>query len=126
MNFSRLIGFLAVAFGYFENLLRLQDLGRIGRELSRIKDFNRLLNAVGHQEDLYEIFVDASEVLLGQISGEIEKGNHDPSFLEESFNVEFNSNAIITHFRVSSLWISGSDCSVLVAEVCADSFSTTS
>lgn len=99
--FWRLTGILAVAFGYFENLFLLQDPVRIARELSRIKGFNRLLDAVGQQEDLYEIFVEASEILLDRISEEIEKGNNDASFLEESFNVEYNSNAIITHFRVS-------------------------
>lgn len=90
-----------MAFGYFENLLNLRDTGKVAKELERIKSFNQLLDAVGQDETLYEIFVDATEDLLNQVSNAIENGNQDESFLLEAFNSEYNSNAIITHFRVS-------------------------
>jgi ubiquitin thioesterase protein OTUB1 len=74
---------------------------KVTQELVRIKLFNKLLDTVGQQEHLYEIFVDATEELLAQISTAIESGSRDDSFLLEAFNHEYNSNAIITHFRVS-------------------------
>jgi hypothetical protein len=92
---------LAVAFGYFENLFLLRDTVRVAQELARIKGFNKLLDQVGHQEDLYEIFVDATEDLLVQVSQAIAAGSYDESFLVNAFNDEYNSNAMITHFRVS-------------------------
>lgn len=63
---------------------------------------NTLLDQVGQQEHLYEIFVDATEEVFNQISEAIESGVRDDSFLVEAFNNEYNSNAIITHFRVSN------------------------
>lgn len=93
---------LAVAFGYFENLFTLRDAVRVQQELVRIKSLNRLLDQVGQQEHLYEIFVEATEGLLVQLSEAIQKGVQEDSFLLDAFNSEYNSNAIITHFRVSS------------------------
>ena len=92
---------LAVAFGYFENLFMLRDTAKVAKELERIKSFNRLLDAVGQQEHLYDIFVDATEDLLLQVSNAIENGTQDETFLLEAFNSEYGSSAIITHFRVS-------------------------
>jgi hypothetical protein len=74
---------------------------RVAQELARVKGFNKLLDQVGHQEDLYEIFVDATEDLLVQVSQAIAAGSYDESFLVNAFNDEYNSNAMITHFRVS-------------------------
>lgn len=91
----------AVAFGYFENLFNLRDPMQVHRELVRIKSLSTLLDQVGQDENLYEIFVDATEEVFGSISGAIERGERDDSFLIELFNDEYNSNAIITHFRVS-------------------------
>lgn len=62
---------------------------------------NVLLNQVGQQEHLYEIFVDATEEIFNQISEAIQNGVRDDSFLVDAFNNEYNSSAIITHFRVS-------------------------
>ncbi|KAK2780966.1 hypothetical protein FQN52_001963 [Onygenales sp. PD_12] len=99
-------GWRAVAFGYFETLFNLRDTTKVAQELMRIKSFNKLLDSVGQQEHLYEIFVDATEELLLRISQEIEKGNYDDSFLVQAFNEEYNSSAIITHFRLmTSAWM---------------------
>ncbi|KAL2868441.1 OTU family ubiquitin thioesterase [Aspergillus lucknowensis] len=99
-------GWRAVAFGYFENLFNLRDPLQAHRELVRIKSLNHLLDQVGQQEHLYEIFVDATEEVFGQITGAIERGERDDSFLAELFNDEYNSNAIITHFRLlTSAWM---------------------
>jgi ubiquitin thioesterase protein OTUB1 len=62
---------------------------------------------VGQSEHLYEIFVDATEALLTNLISEIHKGiqsnSFDDSFLLEAFNNEYESSAIITHFRVSRI-----------------------
>ncbi|KAL2009123.1 hypothetical protein VTN00DRAFT_7317 [Thermoascus crustaceus] len=99
-------GWRAVAFGYFENLFTLRDAVKIQRELSRIKSLNRMLDQVGQQEHLYEIFVEATEELLVQLSEVVQKGVQDDSFLLKAFNSEYNANAIITHFRLlTSAWM---------------------
>jgi ubiquitin thioesterase protein OTUB1 len=95
-------GWRAVAFGYFESLFNLHNLIHAQSELVRIKGLNSLLDQVGHQEHLYEIFVDATESVFEQVCEAIQAGVRDDSFLKDLFNEEFNSSAVITHFRVSS------------------------
>lgn len=62
---------------------------------------NTLLEQVGQQQHLYEIFVESTEEIFTQISEAIRNGVQDESFLVDAFNDEYNSSAIITHFRVS-------------------------
>jgi ubiquitin thioesterase protein OTUB1 len=91
---------IAVAFGYFENLLNLRDAAKAQQELARIKSMNRLLDQVGHQEYLYETFVDATEEAFNQVIDSINKGVPDEGFLVNIFNDFNESMSIITHFRV--------------------------
>ncbi|PYH44914.1 OTU family ubiquitin thioesterase [Aspergillus saccharolyticus JOP 1030-1] len=99
-------GWRAVAFGYFENLLKLQNLVLAHEELARIKSLNALLDQTGQQEHLYEIFVDATEGVFHQIIEAIQHGIIDDTFLVEAFNEEYNASAIITHFRLlTSAWM---------------------
>jgi hypothetical protein len=65
---------------------------------------NALLDQVGHQEYLYETFVDATEETFGQVIDAIQKGVPDESFLVEIFNDFSQSMSIITHFRVRCLF----------------------
>jgi ubiquitin thioesterase protein OTUB1 len=99
-------GWRAVAFGYFESLFTLRDPARVQQETTRIKSLSRLLDQVGQQEHLYEIFVEATEEVMMQILNSIQKRASDETFLVEAFNNEYNSNAIITHFRLlTSAWM---------------------
>ncbi|OAL74848.1 hypothetical protein A7D00_0445 [Trichophyton violaceum] len=99
-------GWRAVAFGYFESLFALRDQAKIAQELARIKSFNAMFDAVGQQEHLYEIFVDATEELLKSVAEQIANNNQDENFIVDAFNNEWNSNAIITHFRLmTSAWM---------------------
>ncbi|EEA19537.1 ubiquitin thiolesterase (OtuB1), putative [Talaromyces marneffei ATCC 18224] len=93
-------GWRAVAFGYFENLFFLRDTIKVQSELSRIKSMNALLDQVGHQEYLYETFVDATEETFGHVIDAIQKGVPDESFLVDIFNDFSQSMSIITHFRL--------------------------
>lgn len=92
---------VAVAFGYFETLFNLRDTLQVHNELLRIKQLSHLLDQVGQQEHLYEIFVEATEQVFTQVSEAIQNGVQDESFLVEAFNIDYNSSAVITHFRVS-------------------------
>lgn len=94
----------AVAFGYFETLFALRDPLRLQRELARIKSLNSLLDQVGQQEHLYEIFVDATEDIFHQTSAAIQNGAQDETFLVDAFNEEYSSSAVITHFRVRAIF----------------------
>lgn len=99
-------GWRAVAFGYFENLFALRDIVRVQSELGRLKSMNTLLEQVGQQQHLYEIFVESTEEIFTQISEAIRNGVQDESFLVDAFNDEYNSSAIITHFRLlTSAWM---------------------
>lgn len=78
----------------------------IQREANRIKSLCTLLDRVGQQEHLYEIFVDATDQIFSDLLEAVNQGIRDESFLVESFNNEYNSSAIITHFRVSlCIWL---------------------
>ncbi|KAJ5288842.1 Ovarian tumor otubain [Penicillium angulare] len=99
-------GWRAVAFGYFETLFNLRDPIGVQRELDRIKSLNTLLDQVGQQEELYEIFVDATEDIFAQTLSAIHNGEQDETFLINAFNEEYNSSAVITHFRLmTSAWM---------------------
>jgi len=89
----------AIAFCYFETLLRLGDRNRILAEETRLKSLNNLLNSLGFQEHLYEDFVEATLDLLRQISASIPVQD-DGAALLAAFNDPEISNGIITHFRV--------------------------
>lgn len=65
---------------------------------------NRYLDQVGHQEYLYETFVDSTEEAFNQVIDSINKGVPDEGFLVNIFNDFNESMSIITHFRVC-LWI---------------------
>ncbi|KAJ5623116.1 hypothetical protein N7490_011721 [Penicillium lividum] len=99
-------GWRAVAFGYFETLFNLRDSMRVQRELERIKSLSALLDQVGLQRDLYDIFVDATVEVFAQTLTAIQNGDQDETFLVNAFNDEYESSALITHFRLlTSAWM---------------------
>lgn len=89
-----------MAFGYFETLFARRDSVHVQHELSRIKSLNSLLDQVGQEEHLYEMFVDATEEAFQKTIAAIQNGDQDETFLVNAFNDEFRSSAIVTHFRV--------------------------
>ncbi|KAJ5124209.1 Ovarian tumor otubain [Penicillium bovifimosum] len=99
-------GWRAVAFGYFETLFALRDTIRIEAEIQRMKSLTALLEQVGLSDSIYEIFVDTTEDVLNQTHAAILGGAQDESFLVETFNEGYTSEAIITHFRLlTSAWL---------------------
>lgn len=91
---------IAIAFGYYETLLRLGDKDRILLEETRLRSLNNLLNNVGYPGHVYEDFVDESLLLLRDVADQVPATDQGASLLEK-FNDENVSNAIITHFKVS-------------------------
>lgn len=90
----------ALAYGYFEALLRAGDAMRIQSEIVRLKSLNNLLNAVGNDPMLYEDFVQETLDLLERTSVDLPCVD-DGAMLLASFNDAGITAAIITHFRVS-------------------------
>lgn len=94
--------FPALAYGYFEVLLRTTNRERIDRESARLKSYNTLLDSVGYDQDLYIDFVQETLDLLEQTAASLGRQDGEQKLLA-SFNDDGISNSIITHFRVSAM-----------------------
>ncbi|KAI9784256.1 MAG: hypothetical protein M1816_000928 [Peltula sp. TS41687] len=98
-------GWRALAFGYFETLIRNGGRSRILEEQTRLKSLNNLLNRVGFDKDLYEDFVDETFHLLRELASLLPSPDA-ASILLQRFNSDEVSSAIITHFRLlTSAWM---------------------
>ncbi|KAK6353403.1 hypothetical protein TWF696_005369 [Orbilia brochopaga] len=94
-------GWRALAFGYFELLLRTGDVEFIKYEQARIKSMNSLMDDVGMSEYLYEDFVDETMQLLSSIQeSPVIDNPYDDKHLLATFNAEDKSNGIVTHLRL--------------------------
>ncbi|KAL7268562.1 hypothetical protein RUND412_008812 [Rhizina undulata] len=100
-------GWRAVAFGYFELLLRTGDLNLIGMEHARIASLNNLMDAAGFRSYLYEDFIQATYNLFIKLqSTEVINAPYDDTELLAAFTQSGVSDAIITHFKfLTSAWM---------------------
>lgn len=103
--------FEAVAFGFFELLLKTGDTNHIGMQYARIASLNGLMILAGLQPFIYEDFAEVTFELLGAINSPPAIDTPwDVSIIAERFNNPEISNAIITHFKVgisiSRNWLS--------------------
>lgn len=88
----------ALAFGYFETLLRLGDASKILAEASRIRAFEALMQAVGHP-DVYEDFIEPTAELLQEQAATLP--NHDGgASLLAIFNDDSPSSQLTYSFKV--------------------------
>ncbi|KAI5812885.1 peptidase C65 Otubain-domain-containing protein [Pyronema omphalodes] len=95
-------GWTAIAFGYFEQLLKLGDVNRIGMEHARVASLNGLLSMAGIASYIYEDFTDVTFELFKIMAA----GKVDLTALVNYFNDESFSNAIVMHFRlITSAWM---------------------
>ncbi|KAI9769368.1 MAG: hypothetical protein M1840_004070 [Geoglossum simile] len=95
----------AIAFSYFETLLRIGDKTHILGEQTRLKSLNNLLNQAGFAEHLYEDFVQETLNLLSELAYSLPSPGDDAGLLK-AFNDAGTSSAIITHFRLlTSAWM---------------------
>jgi ubiquitin thioesterase protein OTUB1 len=86
---------IAVAFSYFETLLRIGDAHKFLEEETRLKSLCNILNDAGFQEHLYEDFMEDTIDLLRKVSSAAD-GN---AVLLETFNDPNGSMSIITYLK---------------------------
>ena len=92
----------ALAFGYFEALLRIGDRSKILEELEKLKDYNKRLDAIGLTPEVYEDFTEATFDLLRQTAASLPSHDGEARILT-AFNDTEISSQITYHFRVRSL-----------------------
>ncbi|KAF2003808.1 cysteine proteinase [Amniculicola lignicola CBS 123094] len=100
-------GWRAVAFGYYEALLRGGDANKLEEEVVRLRSMNNLLNSIGFQEDLYEDFADEVYELLRRLAASLRAmDGTTAALLLEAFNDMGRSMAIITYLKLlASAWL---------------------
>ncbi|MCJ1459299.1 hypothetical protein MMC28_009676 [Mycoblastus sanguinarius] len=95
-------GWRALAFGYFEALLRQGDSSKILAEAARLKSFNTLLDSMGWNEEFYEDFVHETLELLKKTATSIDDG----TLILDRFNDQAKCSAITYHFKlITSAWM---------------------
>ncbi|GAB7336968.1 hypothetical protein MBLNU457_g2393t2 [Dothideomycetes sp. NU457] len=95
----------AIAFGYYESLLRIGDHGKFAQEEARLKSLRNTVEQSGQQVDILEDFEDAALSLLKETATTIGAPDAEDK-LVTAFNDDFNQNYIITYFRMlTAAWI---------------------
>lgn len=89
----------AIAFGYFETLIRLGDTNKFYEELARLRSLSNVINLAGFDVDIFEDFANETYDLLKKLPQVLNVGNAEDVLLE-TFNDESVQNYIITHLRV--------------------------
>ncbi|KAF2192580.1 cysteine proteinase [Zopfia rhizophila CBS 207.26] len=100
-------GWRAIAFTYFEALLRVSDVNKFEDEEARLQSMHNLLNTAGFPEHVYIDFVEECFGLLQKLAASLRAldGTVADTLLE-SFNDLGVSMAIITYFKLlASAWI---------------------
>lgn len=90
-----------MAFGYFEALIHLGDVNKLGMEQARLRSLNNIMSQAGYSMMLVEDFADETLDLLRGITSAITEGRDAAAVLMEKFNDDGIQNYIITHLRVS-------------------------
>ncbi|KAF2273646.1 cysteine proteinase [Westerdykella ornata] len=100
-------GWRAIAFSYFETLIRVADVGKLDVEQVRLKSMQNLLNAAGHSDDIVGDFAEETFGLMQELAILMTTPNSDPcEHLLRNFNDYSRSMAIVTHFKLlASAWI---------------------
>lgn len=93
---------VAIAFAYFESLLRLGSKTKFLEEETRLKSLTNLMNIAGFDKWAYEDFADETYTLLRKYIGLVDAVNVEASLVAD-FNNEETQNYIITHFKVGAL-----------------------
>jgi ubiquitin thioesterase protein OTUB1 len=88
----------AVAFSYFETLLRIGDRQKFLEEETRLNSLQNTLKDIGFQEHLYEDFVDETLSLLRETAVASDNG----AALLQVFNDYSRSQSIITFLKVGT------------------------
>ncbi|KAF2467200.1 cysteine proteinase [Lindgomyces ingoldianus] len=100
-------GWRAIAFTYFEALLRVADVNKLEDEEARLQSMHNLLNAAGFPEHVYIDFVDEAFGLLQKLSASLRAmDGAGPETLLQTFNDPSTAMAIITYLKLlASAWM---------------------
>jgi len=90
----------AIAFCYYECLLKIGDRGRFAQEEVRLISLRNTVLLSGQQVDILEDFEDVALNLLKETAKTIGAPDAEDR-LVQAFNDDLNQNYIITYFRVS-------------------------
>ncbi|KAL5119532.1 hypothetical protein ACEQ8H_002597 [Pleosporales sp. CAS-2024a] len=100
-------GWRAIAFTYFEALLRLADVHKFADEEARLASMGNLLEHIGCARDLWIDFADVAFDLLRKLADSLQAmDGAAPDILLHTFNDYAESMAIITYVKLlASAWV---------------------
>ncbi|KAF2867845.1 peptidase C65 Otubain-domain-containing protein [Massariosphaeria phaeospora] len=100
-------GWRAIAFTYFETLLRIGDVNRLEDEEVRLSSMHNLLNLAGFSQHVYIDWVEEAFDLLRKLANSLRAmDGSGPDILLQTFNDMSTAMAIITYFKLlASAWI---------------------
>jgi hypothetical protein len=91
----------AIAFTYFEALLRVGDVNKFGDEEARLNSMGNLLEHIGCSRDLWIDFADAAFDLMRKLADSLQAmDGQAPDILLQTFNDFSESMSIITYVKV--------------------------
>jgi hypothetical protein len=94
----------AIAFAYFEALLRVGDGNKLQEEEARLNSMGNLLEHIGYSRDIWIDFADEAFELLRKLASSLHNVDGAAAdILLQSFNDMGVSMAIITYFKASSV-----------------------
>ncbi|KAF3032259.1 hypothetical protein E8E12_003809 [Didymella heteroderae] len=99
-------GWRAIAFTYFEALVRVGDYQRFGDEEGRLLSMGNLLDQIGYSRDIWMDFAEEAFDLLRKLgeAAHIMDGSA-ATILLDAFNDMGISMAIITYIKATSAWV---------------------
>ncbi|KAK5159123.1 hypothetical protein LTR04_005109 [Oleoguttula sp. CCFEE 6159] len=97
--------FVAIAFTYFEALIRIGDVSKVLEEETRLRSLENVLDVAGYKKEVYEDFEDETFELLQRTAESLQTSDPGTTLLH-SFNDESIQNSIITHLKVlTAAWM---------------------
>ncbi|EOA81662.1 uncharacterized protein SETTUDRAFT_174325 [Exserohilum turcica Et28A] len=100
-------GWRAIAFTYYEALLRLADVNKFDEEEARLNSLGNLLDHIGYSRDIWIDFADEAFELLHKLANSLRSMDGQAAdILLRTFNDMGESMAIITYIKLlASAWI---------------------
>jgi ubiquitin thioesterase protein OTUB1 len=94
----------AIAFTYFEALLRVGDANKFGDEEARLNSMGNLLDHIGYSRDIWIDFADDAFELMRKLADSVQAmDGAAPDILLRTFNDMNESMSIITYVKVRSI-----------------------
>ncbi|KAI0376112.1 cysteine proteinase [Hypomontagnella monticulosa] len=102
-------GWRAIAFAYFETLVRSGDMNQIQGELARLTSLNTYIESVGgHASWMFEDMVSETFELFNAVITAMSNGQDPMPFVMEKFNNLESAQNLVYHQRLlASSWLKG-------------------